>query len=200
MMRISTGGADNDDVAIGDRLTRSPDTLARLIGQGSDITSLAVRYSYVLPERHLLQALQALAPLVEMGAGTGYWAYLLRQMKTDIIAFDQSPPGGARANRYHPGAPRWTEVLEGDHSVLAAHRARTLFVCWPPLYSSLGECLRFYSGKTVAWLGDSGVRTALPAGLEEKFQPVTAYPACALDPCPEAPATLSIWRRRENPA
>lgn len=163
---------------------------------GDELTALAVRFSYVLPEPQLLCVLRGLAPLVEIGAGTGYWAHRLRQALTDIIAFDQCPPGGQRTNRYHPGAATWTSVLEGDQKVLAAHSDRTLFVCWPPLFSSLGDCLSFYLGDTVAWLGDTGVRTAQPAGLSEQFRQVAVYPARALEPSPNEPATLGIWSRR----
>jgi hypothetical protein len=128
----------------------------------------------------------------------GYWAYLLREMNTDIIAFDQAPPGGSRTNRYHPDTSTWTEVLEADQTVLTAHRERALFVCWPPLFSSLGDCLTFYPGDTVAWLGDDGFRTARPQGLREEFRQLAVYPARAVEPFPGVPATLSLWRRRDR--
>ncbi|MGC2190850.1 MAG: hypothetical protein WA751_00760, partial [Candidatus Dormiibacterota bacterium] len=109
-----------------------------------DLTALAVRFSYVVPEPRLLGVLHDLAPLVEIGAGTGYWAYLLRKTDTDIVAFDQTPPGSSRDNRYHPNTVCWTAVGVGDQTELVRHRDRTLFVCWPPLFSSLGDCLSFY--------------------------------------------------------
>ena len=42
-----------------------------------------------------LQAIQRNSPfgLVELGAGTGYWAALLRKMDVDVIAYDLRPPG-----------------------------------------------------------------------------------------------------------
>jgi hypothetical protein len=162
------------------------------------LTELAIRYSYVAPEPGLLQVLQDLAPLVEVGAGTGYWAGRLRELGTDIIAFDQAPPDHLDANRYHPGAATWTEVLEGDQGVLSDHPERTLFVCWPPLFSSLGDCLTFYAGDNIAWIGDSGQRTAVPAGLEESFQLEAVYPVRALEPWPGSEPRLGIWHRRNR--
>jgi hypothetical protein len=179
----------------GDPLSRS---LKKRPLESPDLTALAVRFSYVVPEQRLLGVLRDLAPLVEIGAGNGYWAYLLRKMDTDIVAFDQIPPGGSRDNRYHPNTACWTTVGVGDQAELVQHRDRTLFVCWPPLFSSLGDCLSFYAGETVAWLGDTGFRTARPLGLREGFRELARYPARALDPWPESPVTLSIWRRRDR--
>jgi hypothetical protein len=181
-----------------DSFTQFLDRLRHLPRGSHDLTSLASRYSYVRPELRLLKVLASLGPVVELGAGTGYWTYLLREMNTDIIAFDQSPPGGSRNNRYHPDTSTWTEVLEADQTVLTAHRERALFVCWPPLFSSLGDCLTFYPGDTVAWLGDDGFRTARPQGLREEFRQLAVYPARALEPFPGVPATLSLWRRRDR--
>ena len=62
---------------------------------------LALRYSYVLPESHLLEVISRYSPLVEVGAGTGYWAYLLRSMGVDVIAYDLAPFGSSVTNRYH---------------------------------------------------------------------------------------------------
>jgi len=165
-------------------------------GEGACRLRLAHRYSYVLPQPHLLDVVRRHAPLVELGAGTGYWAYLLRLMDTDVAAYDQAPPGGTRENRYHPGARPWTEVREGDATVLAGHADRSLFLCWPPAFSALWEALRFYAGGLVIYVGDRGPRTARLAGLERLFEELEAHPVVALDPAPGRSAELSVWRRR----
>jgi hypothetical protein len=163
----------------------------------ADITAaaLAQRYSYVLPDARSLEILCCLGPLIEMGAGTGFWAHRLQARGADVIAFDQAPPDGEAANRYHHRAPTWTEVRPGDHTVLPAYPGRALFLCWPPLFSALGDCLSFYSGDTVACIGDGGYRTARLRDLDETFTQVAVRPVQALDPFPGIPATLSIWRR-----
>jgi len=139
--------------------------------------------------------LSSLGPLVEIGAGTGYWAGKLRARGVDIIAFDQAPPDGDWPNRYHGQTPTWTQVLQGGLTVLSAHRDRALFLCWPPLFSALGECLSFYPGNTVAYIGDEGYRTARIDGLDETFRKIAVSPVCALDPFPGIAANLSIWQR-----
>ncbi|MGC1185368.1 MAG: hypothetical protein WBA31_09490 [Candidatus Dormiibacterota bacterium] len=178
-----------------DNFARSLKRLTRLPETGDALTALATRYSYVFPDEAALAVLHSLGPLVEIGAGTGYWAHRLREMNTDILAFDQSPPVSPAVNRYHPSAGTWTEVLSGDQAVLAAYPGRALFVCWPPLFSSLANCLDFYTGDTVAWIGDAGARTARPLGLEPTFGQVSAHPVQALEPGPGTQPTLRVWRR-----
>ncbi len=169
-------------------------------GTDAEVTRLrlAQRYSYVIPDSQLVSALCDLGPLVEIGAGTGYWAHVLKANGADVVAFDQAPSDSDIPNRYHGQTPTWTEVLPGDHTVLSAHSDRALFVCWPPLFSSLGECLTFYTGDTVACIGDGGHRTARLRNLDSAFDVVALHPARALDPLPGRAATLSIWRRRAS--
>lgn len=155
----------------------------------------AQRYAYVFPDLPLLRALCALGPIVEIGAGTGYWARRLKDLGSDIRAFDRAPPHGDTPNRYHAHTSTWTEVERGDHRVLTAHADRALFLCWPPLFSSLGDCLDFYAGSTVACIGDGGHQTARLRNLNSLFDLVAVYPARAVDPLPGQTATLSIWRR-----
>ncbi len=159
------------------------------------LTDLAQRYSYVLPDDRSLAALADLGPLVEVGAGTGYWASRLRARGVDVVAIDEAPPDGERTNRYHRRTATWTEVIAGDHTILTRYSDRALFLCWPPLFSSLGESLRYYSGSVVALVGDGGHRTAWLTGLNEEFTRSAMLSVRALEPVPGVAATLSIWRR-----
>jgi hypothetical protein len=166
-------------------------------GARSDVTltELAQRYAYVLPDNTNLAMLAELGPVVEVGAGTGYWAYRLRALHVDIVALDQAPPDGDIVNRYHAKTPTWSEVLLGDHTVLSGYADRALFLCWPPLFSALGECLSFYSGQTVAVIGDRGYRTARIRGLNDTYTRVAVSPVHALEPSPDGVPALSIWKR-----
>ena len=180
----------------GDRFRQSARRLSSNPQPRAAALALAQRYSYVLPDARALGLIAALSPLVEIGAGTGYWAHRLRARGADIVAFDQAPPGRREPNRYHPGASTWTTVLGGDLSALAGHPHRTLFVCWPPLYSALGECLQHYTGSTIAYIGDNGHQTASLNNLARNYTRLAVHPVRALDPMPGAAAVLSIWRRR----
>jgi hypothetical protein len=155
---------------------------------------LAQHYAYVFPSDSTLAMLAGLGPLVEMGAGTGYWAQRLRSIGVDIVAFDQAPLGGERTNRYHSGQP-WSHVEQGDQTVLSGYADRCLLLCWPPLFSSLGDCLTYYRGDTIAYIGDGGYRTARLDQLRQAFTKVATAPVRALDPHPGVRPQLTIWKR-----
>jgi hypothetical protein len=156
---------------------------------------LAQQYAYVLPSDSILEILAGLGPLVEIGAGTGYWAHRLRSIGVDIVAFDHAPIDGERTNRYHSHSQPWTNVEPGDQTVLSGHADRSLLLCWPPLFSSLGDCLTYYCGDTVAYIGDGGYRTARLDHLNEAFTKVATAPVRALDPYPGVQPWLTIWKR-----
>jgi hypothetical protein len=159
------------------------------------VLTLAQRYAYVFPSESALAMLADLGPLIEIGAGTGYWARQLRSIGVDVVALDQAPVDGERVNRYHPRSEPWSHVEQGDQTALSGHADRGLFLCWPPLFSSLGDCLTYYCGDTVAYIGDEGYRTATLDQLHESFTKVAAAPVRALDPHPGVRPQLTIWKR-----
>jgi hypothetical protein len=169
-----------------ERLGSSPNPAAD--AEDEQLLWLAHQYAYVFPDGSALAMLAGLGPLVEIGAGTGYWAHRLRSLGVDIVAIDQAPTDGDRPNRYHPWGRPWTRVEQGDQTALSDHSDRVLFLCWAPLFSSLGDCLTYYGGDTVAYIGDGGYRTA--------FAKVAVAPVRALDPHPGVAPQLTIWKRR----
>ncbi len=112
-------------------------------------------YAWAIPNSEALLELKKYQPIVEAGAGTGYWASLLKKMGVDIIAYDVVPVP-AKNNAWHFRAKKsWSEVLAGDERVVEKHPERTLFVCWPPgddpfAYNALSK----YKGKTFIYIGE----------------------------------------------
>jgi hypothetical protein len=53
---------------------------------------LARLYAFAVPNQACLEELAKHTPIVEMGAGTGYWASQLKNMGVDVIAYDIKPP------------------------------------------------------------------------------------------------------------
>jgi hypothetical protein len=186
------------DIDPTDPFTRCFARAAQLPNEDDYRLQLARRYSYVLPEPFLLDVVSHYSPLVEVGAGSGYWAYMLQLRGADVIAYDQAPPGSEPDNRYHPGIVPWTDVVPGDARVARAHSDRTLFVCWPPAFSALWEVLSFYRGELVIYVGDQHPRTARLAGLREHFERIEVHPVIAMDPLPDRPGQLSVWRRLKS--
>merc|ERR1712185_199770 len=48
--------------------------------------------SHSVPSTPTLKALAKLGPIVEVGAGSGYWAAMLKERKVDVLAYDIEPP------------------------------------------------------------------------------------------------------------
>lgn len=88
---------------------------------------LVYRYAWAVPDDGAIQAIADLRMgVVEAGAGGGYWARMMRSVGIDVIAYDAEPYSNDQANS------RWTEVLVGGVSQVAAHPDRALMLCWPP--------------------------------------------------------------------
>lgn len=120
------------------------------------------RFAWAIPNNEALDALLALGPIIEIGAGCGYWAHLLRALGGDVVAYDLAPPVNERHEngycRYgEVVGVTWTLVLRGGPSVLTKrkYRDRALFLCWPPYGGWLGKkALQNYRGKTLAYIGE----------------------------------------------
>lgn len=77
------------------------------------------------------------APLLEVGAGRGYWAAQLARTGLKVEAFDSEPPhevdnisfpkAAGQVDVWHP-VKQCTEDLE----CIASHPEHVLFLCWPP--------------------------------------------------------------------
>jgi hypothetical protein len=135
------------------------------------VTKYTQKYSWAIPNGDVLQEIAKYTPLVEIGAGTGYWAWLLRQLGIDILAFDKCPPGPSNTskNEFHPQADTWTEVLPGDEFVLDSINNRSLFLCWPPSHHAMAfETLSRFRGNTFLFVGEGWPSRA--TGDEQFFE------------------------------
>lgn len=118
---------------------------------------LVRRYAWGVPCRAALDILAKHAPLLEVGAGTGYWAWLLRKRGVEVAAYDRDPPGPGKgeANHWHGEASLWTRVEAGGPEAIDRHPDRTLFLCWPPYDDPFAEeCLGRYRGGTLLFVGE----------------------------------------------
>lgn len=97
--------------------------------------SLIGQYAFAIPTAETLGIVARYSPLVEIGAGSGYWAMCLSSFGADIIAYDLFPPGGDPfniSNRNWQFRKSYFDVTKGDDKAAAAHSDRALFLCWPP--------------------------------------------------------------------
>jgi hypothetical protein len=135
---------------------------------------MVAKYAWAIPTTEAIEVLAAHSPLVEMGAGTGYWAWLVRQAGGDILAFDRYPPPDGR-NRWHAGEQQWTEVKPGGPRLLARHPGRTLFLCWPPEGEPMmAQCVDAYTGDTLIYAGEppAGATGSADGGPLAGWEPI----------------------------
>ena len=145
---------------------------------------------FAVPSQEALDVVAKCSPLIEVGAGTGYWAALLQKAGADIIAYDAEPPslcgvGTSLGNRFFNHqftaveageAVSLFEAQPGARRTGAAHAGRALLMIYPenPAHVDAGayaswdaRCVGAYlraGGQTVIYVGDRK-ETCLSGGL-----------------------------------
>ena len=104
---------------------------------------LVNRYSWAVPNQDALDSIATRSPhgLIEIGAGGGYWGYLLRQqMHLRCHLYDKRPE---QSYRNRESITMWTQVLRGSVDKLEKWGSgKSLLLCWPCYEKSWAyECL-----------------------------------------------------------
>lgn len=118
---------------------------------------LCKQYAWAIPDDGAIALIAQHCPrIIEIGAGTGYWASLLAAAGCDVIAFDEAP----YENRWCEG--RYFDVHQGGaEAVVKGHANRALMLCWPPMSDLASTALKLYRGKWLIYIGEwSGGCTA----------------------------------------
>jgi hypothetical protein len=114
-------------------------------------------YAFAVPNEEAIAALVELSPIVEIGAGRGYWGWEVRQRGGEIECYDLHPGGaetvGGRSARIE-STRTYTTVRKGPGTVAGDYPDRTLMLCWPDDYN-----------QEKGW-SDRAVETYLEAGGE----------------------------------
>lgn len=127
--------------------------------QGFDnLYKITQDYSWAIPDYIALSIIANYSPIIEVGAGNGYWAYLLRQLGCDITAYDIASAESGE-NTYFSGKQNsWTEVqIEQPERIKEILRSteRTLFLCWPPYNEPMAsDYLKNYNGEYIIYIGE----------------------------------------------
>ena len=101
-------------------------------------------WAWAVPSDEAIGRLVRYSPIVEIGAGRGYWARLASEAGADVVAYDSIPP----KRRFFP-------VRRGGSNMARYHADRALFLCWPPYASPMAsKCLANYAGSTVIFVGE----------------------------------------------
>lgn len=154
---------------------------------------LVVEYAWAVPNDEALSVLVALSPLVELGAGSGYWASLLRERGATVHAYDVTV--GAGNNWGH--RKTWTRVDEGDEARVDRHQDCTLFLCWPPGGPLAAGAVRRYRGDCLAYVGEGrGGSTGTPEFFDELERHWVEVQQVAIPQWDGMRDALHVYRRR----
>jgi len=154
-------------------------------------------YSFAIPCREAIEALKRLSPLVEIGAGGGYWAAVLQAAGCDVVATDVQASG---ATGYGFEVGRWS-VIEplGAVEAVRAFPERNVFCCWPSEGAdwAFDAAREMRSGRVLAVIGEgAGGQTATDpfwAYLGEAFEPLETV---AIPQFPRTRDVLALCRKR----
>lgn len=152
--------------------------------------AVAGHFAWAVPtEAAIRTILRHASCLTEIGSGSGYWAWLLRQAGADVLAFDAAPPPRA-----------WTDVHRGDARAVLGAPGRALLLCWPPWGSPMAEeALRLADAPVVIhvgeWLGGTA-ELGFFARLTAWYAPVESV---ALPQWLARADWLGVWRRKSRP-
>jgi hypothetical protein len=130
----------------------TPDGYARGLPVGRHL--LTRRYSWGIPSpgdiAWLVEVLERRG-LMEIGAGSGYWAWQARQAGIDVIAYEPADPAD---NDYTDGVEYVTTRRSG-HSATSRHPDRALLVCWPTQGAAwAAQALSGYAGDLLIYVGE----------------------------------------------
>ncbi|HOO73571.1 MAG TPA: hypothetical protein PK926_17560 [Spirochaetota bacterium] len=162
----------------GDRLLKNPyldaviEAIAALKEKGGDVKSalylqrqeFITEYAFSIPVYPILEAVARFGPIVELGAGTGYWAWCLHQIGVDVVAIEKRPPGEENPWLWNEGNrwfnDTWFPLVEGDERALRDYPERTLLMAWPEIHDPMAaNALRLYrnaGGRRLLYIGDPG--------------------------------------------
>ncbi len=116
---------------------------------------LVDQYSWAIPNEKALAMIARYSPIIELGAGGGYWASLLvgkEYGNVDIVAYDNN----SWANHGSHGVTRWFNVKYGDEAVLLKEEnsKRSLLLCWPSMDDFAANALKNFSGEYLIYVGE----------------------------------------------
>jgi hypothetical protein len=128
-----------------------PDGFARELPVGHHL--LTKRYAWAIPSPGDLVWLARVLGhrgLVEIGAGSGYWAWQARQAGIDVIAYE---PTDSSVNGYTDGT-EYSTVLRDGHAAVPRHPDRALLLCWPSRGAPWATtALGAYTGDLLIYIG-----------------------------------------------
>ena len=99
-------------------------------------TAFIKQFSFAVPCREVLDALQSLEPILEVGAGTGFWTHLMNQRGID--AWSTDVPQMHNEHEQAIGAFGLNEEMDAERAV-RTYPSMNVFISWPVYWSDWPE-------------------------------------------------------------
>ena len=137
------------------------------------------KYAWAIPDERALRICEHFGPLVEMGAGAGYWARLLRERGVAITAYDKDVGEDCKAAGVC--AKPFTKIDKGGPEMLSLFPNATLLMIYPDDYEQTDDLtlsmasLQNYHGDTVIHVGE-WLGSTLTLSMEGQETPDNVYP------------------------
>jgi len=111
---------------------------------------LTEKYSFAIPNDEAIQLLVEHSPILEVGAGGGYWAWLVTQVGGEVLAIDN------KSRILHVEHNKWFDVKrKKPYRTVKENPDHTLFLCWPEYNNPFAyNCLSMYKGNRVVFVGE----------------------------------------------
>jgi hypothetical protein len=150
--------------------------------------AIARHFAWAVPTEEAIALIRKHATdVIEIGAGSGYWAWLMRQTGISVTAFDTDPPPFT-----------WSEVAKGDERAVLDHPQSTLFLCWPPFDTDMAfNALDSHRGEQFIYVGEwmgGNANARFFALLASQFE---AIDSIAIPQWYMRNDVLMVFRRRE---
>lgn len=166
--------------------------------------SLREKFAYSNLSPELLERVCEYSPLVELGAGNGYIAWLLQMRGAQIVPIDAFPVEEGKNWFFNTNVfnlptsegKSFVAVKKGTSETLKEFGDHSLLLCWPPINSMGRDALRDYPGQTVIFVGNK--KNCADAGfykqLKEHWDIVFSTRTGSWDRCHTE--WLEIYKRR----
>lgn len=110
---------------------------------------LVEEYAWAIPTREAIETILEYGPVVEVGAGSGYWAWCIDQLGGVVAATDADPP----ESTYRHVAPY--DARRRVNAMIPGEMDMALLLVWPPYDDPMAaDCLEAYPGDTVIYVGE----------------------------------------------
>lgn len=104
-------------------------------------------FSWAIPTQEAIETCAKYGPLVEIGAGRGYWARCISRLGVYVLPFDNLADNWDKETHWHP-------IFEGSWEK-AEIKNHTLFMCWPPYDNEMAyKALNRYEGDIFIYIGE----------------------------------------------